>query len=167
MTDVFISYSRADKERVAQLASAIEAEGYDVWWDEELPPHMSYGDVITDKIENAKAAVVVWSADASKSEWVRAEADAARNHKKLIQTALADIIPPLPFNQIQCADLSDWQGEEDHPGWRKVKQSLVALCGAREANIAAEPVVAAPPPPPALSRGPPGKRTGRSLSTPR
>lgn len=159
MTDVFISYSRADKERVAQLAAAIEGEGYDVWWDEELPPHMSYGDVITDKIENARAAVVVWSADASKSEWVRAEADAARNHKKLIQTALADIIPPLPFNQIQCANLGDWHGEDDHPGWRKVKQSLVALCGERDGKAAAataaapapEPTpapVAAPPPPP-------------------
>ncbi len=86
---------------------------------------------------------------------MRAEAEAARNHKKLIQTALADIIPPLPFNQIQCADLSDWNGEEDHPGWRKVKQSLVALCGARESGAAAaaappvtEPVATPPPPPP-------------------
>jgi hypothetical protein len=74
------------------------------------------------------AAVVVWSADASKSEWVRAEADAARTHRKLIQTALTEMIPPLPFNQIQCANLGDWNGEEDHPGRRKVRTSLVANC---------------------------------------
>jgi hypothetical protein len=167
MTDVFISYSRADKERVAELARAIEGEGYEVWWDEELPPHMSYGDVITDKIENAKAAVVVWSADASKSEWVRAEADAARNHKKLIQTALADIIPPLPFNQIQCADLSDWHGEQDHPGWRKVKQSLVALCGEREGKAAAAvpPVAPEPTPAPVATPPPPPKPTAEPAVT--
>ncbi len=156
MTDVFISYSRHDKEKVAMLARAIEAEGYAVWWDDELPPHQSYGEVITEKIENAKAAVVVWSADASKSEWVRAEADAARNHRKLIQTALSDIIPPLPFNQIQCANLEDWNGEEDHPGWRKVRASLTALCGERESKATAEAAAAAaaavaaveaPPPP--------------------
>ncbi len=157
MTDVFISYSRTDKERVAQLAGAIEAEGYAVWWDAELPPHMSYGEVITAKIESARAAVVVWSPEAAASEWVRAEADAARNQKKLIQTALSDIIPPLPFNQIQCADLSDWNGEPDHPGWCKVKQSLVALCGERGSKAEAAPAApaaeaAAPPPAPAPAR---------------
>ncbi|MFN3517696.1 MAG: YARHG domain-containing protein [Novosphingobium sp.] len=132
MVDVFISYSRADQGQVALLAQAIEAEGYNVWWDKELPPHLSYGDVITEKIAQAKAAVVVWSHTAAKSEWVRAEADMARNQKKLVQTALGDVMPPLPFNQIQFAEIGDWQGEPDHPGWRKVKASLNDLCGARD-----------------------------------
>ena len=132
MVEVFISYSRKDLEAVSQLAHHIEAEGYQVWWDAELPPHKSYGDVITGKIEDAKAAIVVWSPNASQSEWVRAEADMARNQKKLIQTALGDIIPPLPFNQIQFANIADWNGEDDHIGWRKVKESLLDLCGERE-----------------------------------
>ncbi|MCP5395451.1 MAG: YARHG domain-containing protein [Sphingomonadaceae bacterium] len=129
MSDVFISYSRRDQEKVTHLARAIEAEGYSVWWDKELPPHLSYGDVITDKIAAAKAAIVVWSPEAAKSEWVRAEADMARNQKKLVQTALGDVMPPLPFNQIQYANIADWQGEPDHPGWSKVKVSLAELCG--------------------------------------
>jgi hypothetical protein len=132
MVDIFISYSRRDQEMVALLAHAIEAEGYDVWWDAELPPHQSYGDVITAKIAMAKAALVVWSDDAVKSEWVRAEADMARNQRKLIQTALNNVMPPLPFNQIQYAEMGGWHGEPDHPGWRKVKMSLVELCGSRE-----------------------------------
>jgi hypothetical protein len=129
MVDVFLSYSRKDKDVVARLARAIEDEGYDVWWDAELPPHQSYGDVITGKITEAKAAIVVWSDSAAASEWVRAEADMARNQRKLVQTALGDIMPPLPFNQIQYADIGDWQGEDDHPSWRKVKASLADLCG--------------------------------------
>lgn len=132
MVDVFISYSRKDLEAVSQLARQIEAEGYEVWWDAELPPHKSYGEVITAKIEDANAAIVVWSPDAAQSEWVRAEADMARNAKKLIQTALGDILPPLPFNQIQFADIGAWQGEDDHIGWRKIKESLRDLCGERE-----------------------------------
>lgn len=131
MVDVFISYSRADQEKVGMLARMIASEGYQVWWDADLPPHMSYGDVITAKIGAAKAAVVVWSETAAKSEWVRAEADVARNQKKLIQTALDEVMPPLPFNQIQCAEIGDWNGEADHRGWSKVKQSLIALCGPR------------------------------------
>lgn len=134
MVDVFISYSRRDQTKVAMLARAIADEGYEVWWDEELPPHRSYGDVITDKIATANAALVVWSKDSVQSEWVRAEADMARNQSKLIQTSLDDVMPPLPFNQIQNAAIGDWQGEADHSGWRKVKVSLADLCGPRSGD---------------------------------
>jgi hypothetical protein len=146
MVDVFISYSRKDEAAVARLAGAIMAEGYDVWWDAELPPHRSYGEVITDKIAEARAAVVVWSADAVQSEWVRAEADMARGQRKLIQTALDAVPPPLPFNQIQYAEIGDWQGETDHPGWRKVKVSLAELCGGGAPPRPAPPAPLAVPP---------------------
>lgn len=129
MVDVFISYSRDNKARVADIAAAVTAAGYDVWWDAELPPHRSYGDVITEKIGNAKAAIVVWSHASAQSEWVRAEADVARNQKKLVQTAIDDVMPPLPFNQIQVADLRDWNGDPAHSAWRKVLMSLEELCG--------------------------------------
>lgn len=159
MVDVFISYSRSDHAMVAMLARAVEGEGYDVWWDAELPPHQSYGDVITEKIATARAAIVVWSADAVKSEWVRAEADMARNQKKLVQTALGPIMPPLPFNQIQFAEIADWRGEPDHPGWRKVKASLADLCGKRE-PVAGAPAWTPPPAPaprPAAAHAPASK----------
>lgn len=149
MVDVFISYSRADQAQVAMLARKITEEGYQVWWDQDLPPHLSYGDVITAKISEARAAVVVWSETAVQSEWVRAEADVARNQKKLIQVASHGVIPPLPFNQIQCASLSGWGGEPDHPGWRKVKESLAALC--REGAAPVPPKA----PPPARRETPP------------
>jgi len=160
MVDVFISYSRSNRERVRVLADAVKALGYIAWWDDELPPHKSYGDVISEKIANAHAAIVCWSADAAQSEWVRAEADLARNQKKLIQTSFDDVMPPMPFNQIQFASLADWQGQADHPGWRKVQASLIDLCGppgtVRTAATPTPQHVAPPapayvPPPPAKS----------------
>lgn len=146
MVDVFISYSRDNKARVADIAAAVTAAGYAVWWDAELPPHRSYGDVIAEKIGSAKAAIVVWSHTSAQSEWVRAEADVARNQKKLVQTAIDDVMPPLPFNQIQFADLSDWDGDPDHRGWRKVLMSLEELCGREAASPAAAPKPATAPP---------------------
>ncbi|MGN7928904.1 YARHG domain-containing protein [Sphingopyxis sp. 22461] len=149
MVDVFISYSRDNKARVADIAAAVAAAGYDVWWDAELPPHRSYGDVITEKIGSAKAAIVVWSHLSAQSEWVRAEADVARNQKKLVQTAIDDVMPPLPFNQIQFADLRDWNGDPAHSGWRKVLMSLEELCGREAAPAPVErnaPAPVAPPP---------------------
>jgi len=160
MVDVFISYSRTDIAAVTRLAEAVEAEGYKVWWDADLPPHLSYGDVITDKIGMAKAAIVVWSKDSAASQWVRAEADMARNQNKLVQTAIDNVMPPLPFNQIQFAELGNWRGEPDHPGWRKVKASLSDLVG-RPADPAAAPLHRAPvrepvasPPPAKASKWP-------------
>lgn len=129
MVDVFISYSRMNQAQVRLLSDAVKALGYAVWWDDELPPHKSYGDVISEKIAVARAAIVCWSDDAARSEWVRAEADLARNQKKLIQISYDDVMPPMPFNQIQFASLADWRGEDDHSGWRKVKASLTDLCG--------------------------------------
>ena len=157
MVDVFISYSRTDLAAVTRLAEAVEAEGYQVWWDADLPPHLSYGDVITAKIGIAKAAIVVWSQASVASEWVRAEADMARNQKKLVQTALDNVMPPLPFNQIQFAEIGDWHGEPDHPGWRKVKASLAELCdddGARERPPERRTIVPEPRPPATPSKWP-------------
>jgi len=155
MVDVFISYSREDLAAVTRLAEAVEAEGYDVWWDADLPPHMSYGDVITAKIGAAKAAIVVWSSASVRSEWVRAEADVARNQKKLIQTSLDAVMPPLPFNQIQYAEIGDWQGEPDHPAWRKVRLSLAELCGRPQLTAPAAEPAPTPAPQPHAAQVPP------------
>src|SRR5947209_11934780 len=127
MSDVFISYARADEQQAKRVADALRTDGYAVWRDDELPAHRAYADVIEERLKSADAVVVLWSADAAKSQWVRAEADAARSAGNLIQVSLDGSVPPLPFNQIQCADLNGWSGEADAPGWRKLVKSVQAL----------------------------------------
>ncbi|HZC37689.1 MAG TPA: TIR domain-containing protein [Sphingomicrobium sp.] len=127
MSDVFVSYARADEPHAKRIAEALRAVGYAVWRDDELPAHRAYADVIEERLKSADAVVVLWSADAAKSQWVRAEADAARSAGNLIQTTIDGGIPPIPFNQIQCADLTGWTGETDSPGWRKLIASVQAL----------------------------------------
>lgn len=61
MTDVFISYKREDRERARELAEAIAAKGYDVWWDVELLPGAKLSDEIKSVIRPAKAAIVLWA----------------------------------------------------------------------------------------------------------
>ncbi len=127
MADVFISYSRTDETTAAKVAETFGAAGHKVWRDDQLPAHRGYAEVIEERLKGAKAVVVLWSAEAAKSQWVRAEADAARNAGTLIQATLDGSIPPLPFNQIQCADLSGWSGETESPGWRKLIDSVSVL----------------------------------------
>src|SRR5689334_12902390 len=113
MADVFVSYARSDEPQAERVAQALRAHGYGVWRDNELPAHRAYADVIEERIRSAQAVVVLWSSEAAKSQWVRAEADAARSAGTLVQATLDGSIPPMPFNQIQCADLSGWEGRED------------------------------------------------------
>ena len=123
MADVFVSYGRTTEAQAHQVAEALRGAGYNVWRDDELPAHRSYGDVIEERLRSAKAVVVLWSAEAARSQWVRAEADIAREAGTLVQVTMDGTIPPLPFNQIQCADLNGWSGDTSSAGWRKVESS--------------------------------------------
>ena len=137
MSDVFVSYARSDEPRARQVAEALRAQGYRVWRDDELPAHRAYTDVIEERLKSANAVVVLWSADAAKSQWVRSEANVARSAGTLVQARLDGAMPPLPFDQIQCADLADWDGHMETPGWRKLVASVVELGGPVEAKSAA------------------------------
>src|SRR5690242_8474247 len=129
MTDVFVSYAHSDGAIAERVAEALRREGFRVWRDDELPAHRAYADVIEERLKSAGAVVVLWSAEAAKSQWVRAEADTARSAGTLVQALLDGTMPPLPFNQIQCADLSGWEGQGDSPGWNKLVASVAALVG--------------------------------------
>ncbi len=129
MAEVFISYARPDEPQSKRIAEALRGMGYRVWRDDELPAHRVYADVIQERLSSASAVVVLWSAQAAKSQWVRAEADAARTLGTLIQATLDATIPPMPFNQIQCADIENWDGDTDASGWRKLVASVTALAG--------------------------------------
>jgi adenylate cyclase len=127
MSDVFVSYARSSEEQAGQVEDALRNAGYGVWRDAELPAHRGYAEVIEERLKAAKAVVVLWSAEAAKSHWVRAEADSARESGTLAQASVDGTVPPIPFNQIQCAALKGWAGESDHAGWKKLLASVADL----------------------------------------
>ncbi|MEO9212326.1 MAG: TIR domain-containing protein [Caulobacteraceae bacterium] len=127
MSDVFISYARSTSGQAKAVRDALRAHGYRVWWDDELPPHRPYEEVIAEQLASAKAVVVVWSADAVRSQWVQSEANRGRAEEKLVQVAVDRVHLPMPFDQIQCVDLSRWTGALDTPAWLKVVASIAAL----------------------------------------
>jgi adenylate cyclase len=129
MSDIFISYARSTEKQAQTVAEALRALGYSVWRDDELPSHRAYGDVIEEQHNSAKAVLVIWSAEAVKSQWVRSEADRAREKEKLVQFSIDGVRLPMPFDQIQCANLTGWAGDLDSPAWRKVVGSLAELIG--------------------------------------
>jgi len=142
MTDIFISYARSTAPQAHAVAQALRSMGYGVWRDDELPAHRAYSEVIEERLAAAKAVVVIWSAEAVKSQWVFSEANRAREDGKLVQLNVDGARLPMPFDTIQCADLGGWTGDAAAPGWRKVADSVAALAGGGPAR----PATVEPPP---------------------
>jgi TIR domain len=94
--DVFISYSKLDREEAARLAADLQWRGLDVWWDTNLYASQHYPSVILQGLDQSKIAIVIWSTNSVKSDWVRNEANKAHLTRKLIPTYL----PPFDLKDI-------------------------------------------------------------------
>jgi hypothetical protein len=146
MADIFISYAQGDREWVAQLASTLEGEGFSVWWDPNLLPGMKYRDAIATELQTAKSVVVVWSHLSTQSDWVRDEAEDARQSKKLIPVLKEPVPPPHGFRQLQTADLSQWRGRKENPEFRRVVNAARGYAPLAAESLRAAEMPAAPPP---------------------
>ena len=96
MADVFISYSQRTAEPTKVLAEQLKAKGIEVWWDSSLTSGQRFDDVIKKELEAADAAIVIWTPESVKSQYVKIEAGIAYAWDKLITVRTAD----LPFGDI-------------------------------------------------------------------
>ncbi|MEL6569807.1 MAG: toll/interleukin-1 receptor domain-containing protein [Pseudomonadota bacterium] len=138
MADIFISYKREDQEehgRVRPIAEALRAEGYDVFYDVQVPPGSSWEDVLQSKINAARAVIVLWSAHSVGSDWVKEEAEMAKHAGKLIPVFLDAVPPPFGFARIEGANLVDWDGDLTHIEWKNLVAAIKTRIGDGEKDI--------------------------------
>jgi WD40 repeat protein len=85
MTDVFISYSRRDKEFVSELVDRLTARGKDCWvdWD-DIPPTAEWVQEIYQGIEGSDAFLFVITPDSARSVPCRDEIEHAQSLNKRI-----------------------------------------------------------------------------------
>lgn len=150
MSDIFLSYASADRERVLKLVHAFEALGFDVWWDRDIAHGENYHRVIQQALERARCAVVVWTQTSVDSEWVVNEASEARRRNVLVPVLLDVVEPPLEFRHLQAASLANWNGD---PG----AEELQGL-----ANAARRVIGRGPKAPPSIEAPPPNRPSMRS-----
>jgi len=115
MADIFISYSSEDKTLVKQIAALLEARGWSVWWDRQIPIGQKYDTVIENELQKAGCVLVIWTKRSVASEWVKNEALEAAQKNKLVPVELEEVTLPLAFKRIETAMLIGWNGEDDHP----------------------------------------------------
>ena len=124
MSDIFISYASAARERARLLADALAQKGWSVWWDRTIPPGKEFDQVIEEALDAAKCVVVLWSKTSTASSWVKTEAAEAMRRKILVPALIDETKIPLEFRRLQAADLSQWQGEHSHPELEKFSRSI-------------------------------------------
>lgn len=112
MADIFISYARSEREKIAKLSSALEAEGYSVWWDHHIAGGAEYARDIERELHAAKYIIVAWTKNSVNSMWVADEATIGRDQRNLIPLAMEEVDPPIGFRQVQTIPFHHWSGEQ-------------------------------------------------------
>ncbi len=128
--DIFISYSNVDRAKARSIAEVCGARGWGVWWDRHIAPGKKFDAEIEVALDRAKCVIVLWSRASITSDWVKIEASDAAGRDILLPVRVDDVRPPLEFRRIQCADLTDWKGEPDHP---RLEEMLAAVGSFMEA----------------------------------
>lgn len=123
-TDIFIAYSREDRDRVRPLVNVLQDFGWSVWWDFHIPVGQSFDEVINNALQEARSILVVWSEKSIKSNWVKVEAEEGRKRGILVSVRLDNIKPPMGFRQFQTADLYGWQGDKEAVAFQRLFAEL-------------------------------------------
>ncbi|MHB8406051.1 MAG: TIR domain-containing protein [Gammaproteobacteria bacterium] len=144
MADVFVSYARADKARVAPLVAAIEAKGWSVWWDPEISPGQEFDDQIDAEISAAKAVLVVWTPVSVVSRWVRGEAREAAERGILVPVRFEQARLPMDVRAIHTTDLDGWREDPSHPVVQECLYALAAMIARADAAKASKEAAALP-----------------------
>jgi hypothetical protein len=129
VTDIFFSYSSADRERVRPVRDTLVAQGFEVFWDQEVPTGLDWDSWIRQHLGKCKCAMAFWSAASVASDNVRHEAVVAKQQGKLISVLLESLTAqqfPMGLYAQQAANLADWNGDPNHKEWRKLRREYEA-----------------------------------------
>ena len=132
MAQVFISYSRKDKDFVRKLGEALVAQKREAWVDwKDIPLTAEWQKEILTNIENAENFIFIISPESAASPNCRKEIDhAVANHKRMIPIlyrAVPDEAIPEALGKFQRMDF----GEEDEFG-----SKFAALIAALDTDLA-------------------------------
>ena len=120
VADIFICYSSKDRIVAQRFAALFERLGWSVFMDTHIQAGHIFHVEIERQLDQARAVAVLWSNASRESEYVLDEAEEARKRDILIPALIEDVRIPYGFRRRQTADLSNWEGDEQHPDLQTV-----------------------------------------------
>src|SRR5262245_12600564 len=127
MSDIFISYSSEDRDRLLPLVEALRKTGWSVFWDRNIPAGRAWREVIGSELLGCRTIIVVWTKNSVTSDWVLEEADIGMAKRILVPVLLDEVKPPVGFRAIQAADLVSWNGDSSSPTFSRLIEDIVAI----------------------------------------
>ncbi|MEM7226994.1 MAG: toll/interleukin-1 receptor domain-containing protein [Pseudomonadota bacterium] len=125
MSDVFLSYAREDIGHAELLVKVLEAEGWSVFWDRDIPVGLNWFDFIEEKIGGAGGVVVICSSAVKNSKFVKIEIqESIRIETPIFPVLIDDETPPMGVRHLQAVDLSAWNGGSDDDQLQKLISAL-------------------------------------------
>src|SRR4029453_4468069 len=141
MADVFVSYKAEDRARIQPLVSALEAEGFSVWWDAHIGGGTNWQEEIELRLDSAKCVLVVWS-DRSVGHgghFVRDEARRAQRRGAYVPVCLGEVEPPLGFGESPALSVKGWKGYSADPRFQAVISAVQSrVSGERDSRPQAQ-----------------------------
>jgi tetratricopeptide (TPR) repeat protein len=137
-TDIFVSYKAEDRARLVPLVSALEAEGFSVWWDTHIGGGAHWREDIQEHLDAAKCVIVAWSRRSvgPGGDFVRDEAARARKRGAYLPVYIDTVEPPLGFGEVQAISLKGWKGKRSDPRFQALAETVRRrLAGEDIANV--------------------------------
>ena len=136
MSDVFVSYKAEDRRRVKPLVDALEAEGFSVWWDEQIGGGATWRHAIEAELNCAKCVLVAWSKRSVGEEgtFVQDEATRAQQRHVYVPVLIDKVHLPLGFGETQALPLSGWKGDRGDPHFQAVLAAVKRIAGASKSR---------------------------------
>jgi len=140
--NVFVSYSHADDDARAIIVDALEAAGFEVWWDAKLRSG-NYRNQLRAKISNSDVVIAIWShnADARPDE-VIFEMTQAFSRKTLLPIRIDGAPIPKVFSQEHFMDFNEWKND----GEQRSRQIDLIIREVQTFSSVPVPCAAAPKP---------------------
>jgi serine/threonine-protein kinase len=126
MSDVFVSYKVEDRRRVKPLVEALEAEGFSVWWDEQIGGGAQWRHTIEAELNSAKCVIVAWSKRSVSEEgtFVQDEATRAQQRHVYVPVLIDKVHLPLGFGETQALPLVGWRGSRSDPRYDAILSAV-------------------------------------------
>lgn len=128
-SDVFLSYARDDRAVAGSLADALRQRGWSVFWDYDIRAGDDWTQCIASEVQDAGCVVVLWSRRSVDSEWVRKEAEAGAERKRLVPVLLEAASLPGSFAALNGVSLIGWRPGVPHEGFRDLLENVVGMIG--------------------------------------
>jgi len=128
MTDICVIFA-SENETVAEKLVLLLRRSWNVWWAGDIAQGDWEKEVYC-QISNTKAVVPVFSYHAIDKNIFKDELKLAEKQRRLIYPFFIDEVePPLGFGHLNRTDAFGWDGDENHPGYKQLKQKIVAKLG--------------------------------------